>query len=184
MLYLTAWYNLGFVRGSFSPSPEPSCPYGAQRVQRRINNGTEWQAGQKAQGFISLTLNSTEKLSLSSLPAPPLLQLVNMHAAEPDLGFCLWVCYWILQKLSNPDRNKVKALPLYALRHKSLSRCHFLKPFVHSPGNELPQNHNKKVADLSDLQAQPVFRTEEPFLSGTNGTKAVALPTRGTCFCK
>lgn len=53
-------------------------------VCSKDHNGTKWQAGQKAQGCISLTLNSTKKLlsvSLSALSASSLL-LLNMHASN------------------------------------------------------------------------------------------------------
>lgn len=51
-------------------------------VCSKDHNGTKWQAGQKAQGYISLTLNSTKKLCLSTLSASPLLLLVSMHASN------------------------------------------------------------------------------------------------------
>lgn len=67
-------------------------------VCSKDHNGTKWQAGQKAQGCVSLTLNSTKKLCQSlylHCLRPPLLLLVNMHAPniqqEPGLGFCLCV---------------------------------------------------------------------------------------------
>lgn len=61
---------------------EPSCPYGTQRVQQKITMAPSDRRGQKAQGCVSLTLNSTEELSDCAVSLHPSPLPAHVHAPD------------------------------------------------------------------------------------------------------